>query len=157
MTESWNIVHSWINHGEKRKSGSSTCCSSFYLVWITRPWHLLELFMLPRVALCLLLLKEAIATISAGISHSLMAFSSSQWHEIVWVWRQADVSRVIAGGLELLTRWFQKKSVFKAKFNSNYINLEKKGYVAFRSVSPLDHTCMCLEWTGFFHRASFLF
>lgn len=52
-----------------------------------------------HVAVCTASSPDTIGRIWAGISHTLMAFSSSLWHEIVWVWHQADVSGVIAAGL----------------------------------------------------------
>lgn len=54
----------------------------------------------------------AAVKIRAGISHPLVAFSSSPWHQIVWVWHQTDVLGAIAAERGLFARRFVKESLF---------------------------------------------
>lgn len=144
--------------GEK----SGTCCFSFYLVWI---------------------IVHTVAWITPA---GAIVFVSSPPAKKP-LWRSGQVSVTRSWHFHLLcdmrlcgcdTRlmyweWLQlgsncSQGDFKRNHSSprqNFpwiISNKKKGYVAFRSVSPLNstYTCMCLarlEWSGLFHIPSFPF
>lgn len=157
MTGSWNGTHRWINHGGK--SGSGTCCSSFYLVWITRPWHLLKLFMQAVCSVSSLPARSRCEDLGRyqSLAHGIFIFSVT-W-DCVGVTPHWCIGSDCSWALTA-HKAISKEIILPCGLNFPRIisTLKKinKGYVAFRSVSPLNstYTCMCLERlerTGFSH------
>lgn len=153
----WPRVEAFLNKSWV-KSGSSTCFPSFDLVWITRPWHPARIIHTP---VCSVSSPARSHPEDPGRYQSLacgiFVFSVTwDYVDVTPVWCiGSDCSGVLTAhkaiSKEITPPWgwlFFKLCQLKKK--------KKKGYIAFRSVGPLNsrNTCMCLErlwWIGISH------
>lgn len=145
LTVSWNMVQNWINHlgkskKKKEKSGSSTCCSSIYLVWIARPWHRLKLFMRPY-APCLLSPARTHCEEPGryqSLAHGFFIFCVT-WDcvDVTSDWCiRSDCSCAPTAHKAL---FFWKKPFFpEAEFFLRLFHLKSEGYVACRGAGPIN-------------------
>lgn len=155
MTGSWNAVHRWINHGRKKmeavlvvlhfilleQQGDGTCwnyscrCVDCVVFSCKKPWrkHRSKYQSLAHGIFIFSLTWDCV-----GVTPHWCIGSDCSW--------ALTARRAISEEIILPWGWIYLK----------LYHLKKEGYVAFRSVSPLNslYTCMCLarlEWTELSH------